>query len=463
VTAAPEPPTVGTKAVPALLRQIGDYDVTGVLGRGGFGVVYSAVHRTLGDRRAIKVLAAELAGDDEMIKRFSREATIVNLIEHAGIIKTLEVGRISDGRPYFVMEQLDGIGLDQMIRTLGALALADTVAILAQVCDALAAAHATGVVHRDLKASNIIVAPDRPGSWRVWLTDFGIAKLLDVAGASSLTVAGQRLGTPEYMAPEQVLGGDVDARTDVYALGILAFHMLTGAYPFRDHDPREVERMQVSEPAALAGPAPEITAVIQRALEKLPRRRWPSAPAFLAALRSAAAAESETGTATATGTETATGTGTETGTETAEAGPTRQVRERSTGEVAVIAVVDAGGAPDVDAPTLARGTSVAVELRRFDDRTLVCVIRARAGTLADDVATIAIALHRAAPDAAIAVRLATGGATELHLAFNAAIAAVRAPAAALAIAIDETLAARLADRYRIDRVGATAVLVPEPP
>ena len=439
-------PSNGTK-IPAILRRIGDYDVVGVIGRGGFGVVYAAEHRDLGQRFAIKVLAAELAGDDEMIRRFSREAKVVNLISHPSIIQTLEVGRISDGRPYFVMNLVDGRGLDQVIAARGVLPLSDTVAILAPVCAALAAAHAAGIVHRDLKASNLIVASPEPGAWHVWLADFGIAKLLDVAGASSLTIAGQRLGTPECMAPEQVLGGEIDARTDVYALGILLFHMLTGAYPFRDADPQEVERMQLSDAPALRGVPPAVGAVITRALEKLPRRRFASALELFAALREAALASGD-----APAAEAAAAAG-----PASAAGPTRAIGDRARDEVAVIVVVDPRGAPALDAAELLPGTSI--ELRRYDDRTLVCVVRARTGQLADDVARVALALRAAAPDAVIAAHLTT--AAELHVAFNAAMTAIADPPVAGSIALDATLAGRLAERHRIEHHGANAYLVPD--
>jgi hypothetical protein len=447
VAPSDQTPSSPTK-IPAILRRIGDYDVVGVIGRGGFGVVYAAEHRNLGRPFAIKVLAAELAGDDEMIKRFSREAKVVSLIPHPSIIQTLEVGRISDGRPYFVMDRVDGVGLDQVIAARGALPLADAVAILAPVCEALAAAHAAGVVHRDLKASNLIVASAAPGAWQVWLADFGIAKLLDVAGGSSLTIAGQRLGTPECMAPEQVLGGEIDARTDVYALGILLFHMLTGAYPFRDADPGEVERMQLSEAPALQGVPRAVAAVIARALEKLPRRRFASALELRAALRDAAVAS---GDEPAADPDAAGGP--------ALTGPTRSLGDRASDEVAVVVVVDPRGPLALDAAEPLSGTSIPFELRRYDERTLVCVVRARTKSLADDVARVALLLRTAAPDAIIAAHLTT--AAELHVAFNEAMAAIAAPPVAGAIGIDAILADRLAERHRIEHHGASEYLIPD--
>ena len=448
-------PALGIKAVPSLLRRIGDYDITGVLGRGGFGVVYAAEQRAVGERFAIKVLAPELAGDDDMIKRFMREAEIVRALAHPSIIQANEIGRLPDGRPYFVMDRVNGLGLHQLIGTLGVLPLADIVKILEPVCDALDAAHRAGVVHRDLKAANLIVSAQSDGTWKVWLTDFGIAKLLDIGG-SKLTIAGQRLGTPEYMAPEQVLGGDVDGRTDIYALGILLYHMLTGSYPFRHTDPEEVENMQVSAVPVLDALPPALAEIIGRALEKLPRRRHPNARAFHAALRTVA----ENGPQIAAP-----------GAAPAGTTPTRSIAGRPRSEIAVAVLASGDGdLPELDPVELARGTGGAVvELRTFDTRTTVCVIRegegqghGKADDFADDVAKVALQMRRAAPDAPLVVRLAEGGPTDLHVAFNAAMAAVAPPEIEGAIAIDNVLAERLEGRHAIEHRQDSDYLVPRP-
>jgi serine/threonine-protein kinase len=452
------------------LQRIGEHDVTGVLGRGGFGVVYAAERD--GKPCAIKVLAAELAGDEEMIKRFAREARVVNLIDHPCIVQTTEVGRMPDGRPYFVMERIDGQGLDQVIRSRGSIAPADIVAILTPVCEALAAAHAAGVVHRDLKAANILVAvaDDR---WTVRLADFGIAKVLDRTGASSLTIAGQRLGTPECMAPEQIAGGEIDARADVYALGILVYHMVAGHYPFRHGDPREVERLQLTAPPPpLAMPA--LDAVIQRALDKRPGARYPDALALLVAVRAAFDRDAPRSNDDRDGEgdddddddddDTLETAGRRRAAPPQEAPPTVRVVDGGPG-TAVIVVVDeprsTGEALDAAALTAAADGGT-VQLRTFPDGTAVCTVRGGGApaSLARAAAGVALAVRERAPRAAIAVRLAVEGHVDLHTAFNAAIDRAVAPGDDGAIAFDGQLARWIERSHRIERRDGADFLLP---
>jgi len=269
--------------------RIGDYVVQALIAKGGHGAVYQAEHRTLGRRAALKVMHGHLAGSTEMVARFVREARVVNQIHHPGIVDIYDIGTLPGGRPFCVMEFLAGRSLSALLAERGRLEVPVAVALLEQVCAALSAAHAAGVVHRDVKASNVMV--DEADPPRAKLLDFGIAKVID-PGVEGLTRAGERLGTHSYMSPEQLVCGPVDARTDVYGLGVLLFHLLTGRPPFVGADPAEVERLHLQAPppgvSRLAPVPPAFDAVVARCLAKRPDDRYPSADALAAALRAAA-------------------------------------------------------------------------------------------------------------------------------------------------------------------------------
>ncbi|HTE54740.1 MAG TPA: serine/threonine-protein kinase [Kofleriaceae bacterium] len=268
---------------------VGHWTIVGQLAVGGCGAVYAARHRVLDRPAAIKVLHRELAANPAMVQRFVLEARAVNLIRHPNIIDVFDFGELPDGRPYFAMELLAADDLDRRIQTEGAFTPAEALALLSPVCLALAAAHAAGFVHRDLKARNVGFLPLPGGGEAVKLLDFGIAKLLepDSPGAP----ATQRVGTLYAMAPEQILGQPVDRRTDVYALGVLLHHLVTGQVPFDDDDPLEVERMHLDAPP----PPPSLVAPVSRAIDDLvgaamaksPSARPSGAEAFLEALRRA--------------------------------------------------------------------------------------------------------------------------------------------------------------------------------
>src|SRR6267143_3515328 len=226
----------------------GEYLILGTIASGGCGTVYTAEHRVLGRKAAVKVLHSQLATSPEMVERFVREARVVNRIRHPNIVDIYEFGELGDKRPYFVMELLEGTSLASIVEQRGRLTPAQALGYLEPVCDALKAAHAAGVVHRDLKASNVAVVKEGDPP-RVKLLDFGIAKLVRTApGERGLTAVGQRIGTPYAMAPEQIRGGAIDTRVDIYALGVLLYQLLTGRYPFISGDPVEMERLHVEAP-----------------------------------------------------------------------------------------------------------------------------------------------------------------------------------------------------------------------
>ena len=253
------------------------------------GDVYAAEDTTLGRRVALKVLRPEVAGSPERRQRFQREARAVAALNHPNIVTLYSVEE-ADGELFLTMELVQGRSLRELLRD-GPLPLARSVALAAQVCEGLCTAHAAGVLHRDLKPDNLIVTAED----RVKILDFGLAKLLVPAAggdpdAATMSSPGMTVGTAGYMAPEQALGRKLDARADVFALGVVLYQMVTGRAPFEgetvvaifDHllnrAPVPPEQHNPSLPAAMV-------AVIGKALEKDPERRHASARALLEDLR----------------------------------------------------------------------------------------------------------------------------------------------------------------------------------
>jgi serine/threonine protein kinase len=270
---------------------VGAYVIRHLIASGGGGTVFLAEHTGRGDKVAVKVLRTEVARSPHGLARFQREARMVNLIRHPAIVDIREFGQLPDGRPYFVMELLEGCDLKQHIKQRGRFSPEEMLQIVEPICSALEAAHAAGVVHRDLKASNVHVA-EKNGKLEVKLLDFGIAKLLvPDPGVGGLTVAGMRLGTASAMAPEQIRGDAIDQRTDVYALGVLIYHLLTGRYPFRAETRQEIERMNLEAPAPrpsqIAAVPPAMDAVVLRCMDKRPERRYATVRDVATALRQA--------------------------------------------------------------------------------------------------------------------------------------------------------------------------------
>jgi serine/threonine protein kinase len=211
----------------------GKYRILRKIGSGGIGVVYAAEHIALGTEVAVKVLRGAAAMDASEIARLRREARVQGSIEHPNVIRTLDLDELPDGSIYVVMELLRGNSLASLLKQQGLVAPGFAVPMFVQVCRALWAAHQLGVVHRDLKPGNIFICDDK----NVKVLDFGMSKFNE---AESLTQDGYTLGTPEYMAPEQCIGAPVDARTDLYALGVMMFEAVTGDLPIRGRNRREL-------------------------------------------------------------------------------------------------------------------------------------------------------------------------------------------------------------------------------
>ncbi len=235
----------------------GEYILEGFIARGGCGVVYGARHVRSGRPAAVKVLSEAVAHSRRVVDRFAREIDVLRSISHPNIVEIYGVGELNNYQPFYVMERLEGQTLDALIRSETRLTPRETLELMELVCAALAAAHTAGIVHRDVKASNIFICSGSPRT--VKLLDFGIAKMMaPEEGSTWLTTAGRMPGTPSIMAPEQILGGPIDARVDVYALGVLLHRMLVGRLPFHTHDMDEMVRKHLEEqplPPSSAGPA----------------------------------------------------------------------------------------------------------------------------------------------------------------------------------------------------------------
>jgi serine/threonine-protein kinase len=258
-------------------RTIGKHRITRLLGSGGMGEVYLAVHVELGSQVAIKVLHPRVAREAAGVERFFNEARAVGRIQHECIVKVIDLDRMPDGTPFIMMEYVDGVTLAELMRTHLRLPLGPLARIGLETLDALAAAHRLGIVHRDLKPDNIRITP----RGRAKVLDFGIAKLA-ADGVAALTQSGELLGTPHYMAPEQINGTPVDGRADLYALGVILFEGATGRRPFEAASLYELLRRHLdAAPPWPRQQRPDIPlayeAVIMRALEKDPARRFGSA------------------------------------------------------------------------------------------------------------------------------------------------------------------------------------------
>lgn len=273
------------------------FKVESKIGEGGFGAVYRGVQVATGRKVALKLLHPEMQKDDKLVARFRREGMVLCDLRDAHTITTYDFDQTPDGTLYIAMELLEGKSLYQVFKEQAPLEWQRTFKILIEICSSLAEAHALGIVHRDLKPDNIYLE-HRPGNPEfVKVLDFGIAKVVrgdsGQAAGPQLTQTGQTLGTLEYMSPEQLMGKQLDGRSDVYALGVLAYEMVTGRVPFPDaKGPAALITAQLKQtprPPSVARPSaelpPAVDQVILQALEKDPNNRHPDATAMAGRLR----------------------------------------------------------------------------------------------------------------------------------------------------------------------------------
>jgi serine/threonine-protein kinase len=273
----------------------GRYRVERLLGKGGMGAVYEGKHVIVGKRVAIKTLHPEFAANEEVLKRFYREAQTAAAIGHKNIIDIMDVGVTPTSEPYIVMEYLEGEDLESMLKRTGPLSVEAACGILEPALLALGAAHEKGIVHRDLKPANIFLVRGKGAAPVVKLIDFGISKISGGAGNTRLTQTGLMLGTPAYMSPEQARGlGAVDHRTDIYAMGVISYQMLTGRLPFANESYNALLiSVLTEEPPPLRAHRPELPAdaeaLVLKELSKDPALRSQTAIEMLEAFRQLAA------------------------------------------------------------------------------------------------------------------------------------------------------------------------------
>lgn len=275
------------------VQQLGKYQVRGELGRGAMGIVYRGFDPFIEREVAIKTLRADLLEGQErstLLERFRKEAQAAGRLNHPGIVQVYEYG-VDGDRVFIAMELIRGVELRDYMRHDARFSLDDIIRIMGELLDALAFAHANGVVHRDIKPSNIVVLENG----RIKVTDFGIARL----ESSNLTQAGSMLGTPSYMSPEQFMAQRVDGRSDLFSAGVVLYELLTGEKPFAGNSFATIMHKVLKEPPTPPSELnitvpPRIDAVVLKALSKRPDERYQDATAFKQALNASLAGTAET-------------------------------------------------------------------------------------------------------------------------------------------------------------------------
>ena len=275
-------------ASPAAPRQVGRYQITERIGRGGMASVYRAHDPGIDRTIAIKFLHAAYCEEEEYRARFLREARAAGMLSHPNIVTVHDVGEI-EGRPYMAMELIEGEPMNELMARSGPMPIRDTLVIVLQLAKALDYAHGKGIVHRDIKPSNIMVLK---GTSTVKVTDFGIAHVATGASSTHQTRVGDVLGTPQYMSPEQTKGSKVDGRSDLFSVGIILYQMLSGAPPFQGdsivalamkiatEEPTPVEKLRTDLPQG-------VRRIVERCLAKQPERRFQTGQELAAAVSQA--------------------------------------------------------------------------------------------------------------------------------------------------------------------------------
>jgi serine/threonine protein kinase len=283
----------------------GQFRIVEKIGKGGMGAVYKAEQPDMNRYVAIKILHSRYLSRSDLVSRFRREARAMSQLSHPNTARVFLYGQLEDGACYFVMEHLVGQNLAQIVRAEGAMKPKRAMRIMIQVCSALEEAHQAGIVHRDLKPENVFVTTQ--GGIRDFpkVLDFGLAKVTERQmrpGSMVLTQQGMVFGTPEFMSPEQAHGKTLDARSDIYSLGIILYELLTGKLPFDAKQPIEYIQLHVNAtPIPLSERLPEanfppgLEAVVMAALAKKPEDRYASAAEFAVALESLCQADAGEG------------------------------------------------------------------------------------------------------------------------------------------------------------------------
>jgi hypothetical protein len=272
----------------------GKYRLDSFLSQGGMGGVYKATHVMLGKTVAVKLINPELVTSPEVVRRFQREARAATALNHPNIVAVFDLGQTAEGTLYIAMEFVDGPSLKAAISAGGPMAPARALTLMRQIGSALSMAHRNKIIHRDLKPQNIMLARSDDGHEIAKLVDFGIAKTFDEA--TQLTMAGDAIGTPHYMAPEQAAGQPVDARSDLYSAGVILYEMLSGEVPFNDTSAPAIlikHLQEIPQPPSVKNPRvtipPALEAITLKCLEKTPAARFQTADELCAALDQAAA------------------------------------------------------------------------------------------------------------------------------------------------------------------------------
>lgn len=272
--------------------EIPGYQLFDIVGQGGAGVVFRAQRKSDGSVTAVKVLRREYCFDSLMLNRFEREIQAISMLRHPSIVEVYDVGQSNDGRPFYSMEFLRGKTLKETLQTPPRLSVHQAISFFSEVSYAISYAHEQGIVHRDLKSSNVVVIQKGDAEPRIKLLDFGVAKFLEPRpGHRGLTRKGVMLGSTSAMSPEQIRGQPVDRRADIYALGVMLFELLTGELPFVAADPQDLLRMHLEQPAPLPSqrhrPVYAFDAIVAQAMQKRREDRFDTARDLVDACQSA--------------------------------------------------------------------------------------------------------------------------------------------------------------------------------